>query len=767
VDDEHDAERAPCQAAEAARLALSRGLSGWIIEFHEVVPARRPSRCCVRRVKWRVERAASFAALGALLEREVHSRRACFEDLRLARTPLRFRRARATFGSGRRSRCTLRRVTMPVEVKQNAGHSEPHGEHGGSLALLALGALGVVFGDIGTSPLYTLRECLHMVGAEHATPDDLLGVLSLIFWSLTMVVTVKYLGFVMRADNQGEGGIFALLAILPGALRTHRSRSTAVPPPSAAEDNIVAGMTWVSTLVVFGAALLYGDGAITPAISVLSAIEGLAVAKPALEPLIEPVTCAILIGLFLLQRRGTGTVGRLFGPVMALWFATIGALGLHQVLHNPSVLRALWPGYAVRFFEIHGWPGFLVLGSVVLAVTGGEALYADMGHFGARPIRLVWLWFALPALLLCYFGQGALVLREPARAAQPFFGLVPAGWATWALVGLSSTATVIASQALISGAFSLTRQAMQLGFFPRVTIKHTARHMEGQIYVPEVNWLLAVACVLLVLGFRRSEGLAAAYGIAVTGTMTITSIVYYVVLRHVFHWSIARALPLLILFLCFDIPFFAANVFKIVDGGWVPVMIGIGCVAAMLVWSRGRTLLIEEYGKRFPSYEEALPMIERELQARVPGAAVFMASSTTHLPPSLMHFVQRVKVLPETVVLLTVITESVPLVPAKRRYHVTSLGRGIHRLIVHYGFMDYQAIPIVLQRAHDESALPIDPEAITYYLGRDTFLATSAGKMGVIAEGIFAFLSRNAVPADRNFGIPSKQVVEIGLQLDL
>ncbi|MET0384671.1 MAG: KUP/HAK/KT family potassium transporter, partial [Polyangiales bacterium] len=457
----------------------------------------------------------------------------------------------------------------------------------------------------------------------------------------------------------------------------------------------------------------------------------------------------------------------LFGPIMLLWFVTIATLGVRQIVLRPDVLVALSPGYAVRFFVHHGWHGVLVLGSIVLAVTGGEALYADMGHFGARPIRYVWLCIALPALLLCYFGQGALVLREPERAVQPFFGLVPEGPATWALIALSSVATVIASQALISGAFSLTRQAMQLGFFPRMTIKHTARHIEGQIYVPEINWLLASACILLVLGFKRSTGLASAYGIAVTGTMTITSIVYYVVLRQCFGWTRLRAVPLLVMFLCFDLPFFGANVVKIVDGGWVPVMIGIACVAAMLTWSKGRTLLIEQYSQRFPSYEEALPLLERDLHTRVPGAAVFMASSTTHLPPSMVHFVRRVRVLPETVVLLTVVTESAPSVPPSRRYRVEALGSGMYRLIVHYGFMDSPAIPGVVARAAREQGLPLEPKELTYYLGRDSFLATSAGGMGRLAESVFAYLSRNAITADRHFGIPAQQVVEIGLQTDL
>jgi KUP system potassium uptake protein len=649
--------------------------------------------------------------------------------------------------------------------------------HGASLFGLALGALGVVFGDIGTSPLYTLRECMRAVGGTRATVADLLGVLSLIFWSLTMVVTVKYLGFVMRASNHGEGGIFALLAILPENMRTHPSQTL---PPAAASGTLSspsrpsivarrspARLTWVALLVVVGASLLYGDGAITPAISVLAAIEGLTMAHPGFEPAIVPITCAILVGLFSIQQRGTGAVGRMFGPIMLVWFAVIAALGLAQIIQRPDVLAALSPLYAVQHFAHHGWHGMLVLGSVVLAVTGGEALYADMGHFGVRPIRLVWLGFAMPALVLCYFGQGALLLRDPSALANPFFAMVPPGRYTLAMVVLSSAATVIASQALISGAFSLTRQAMQLGYFPRVTIKHTAHHTEGQIYIPQINWLLAVACLLLVLGFQHSDRLAAAYGLAVTGTMTITSIVFYVVTRQVFGWSRWTAVPLLGLFLAFDLPFFIANTFKIRDGGWVPVMIGIAFVSAMLVWSRGRTLVIEQYAERFPSFDDALPVLRAHVAGRTPGAAVFMASSTTHVPPILMHFVERIRVLPETVLLLTVITDTTPAVPYDQRFELTALGEGVYRLVVRYGFMEHPDVPAVVGEACARHKLHIDLRDATYYLGRDSLLATRAGKMGRFSETLFAYLARNAVAADRHFGIPPRQVVEIGLQIDL
>ncbi|HKU44796.1 MAG TPA: potassium uptake protein [Polyangiales bacterium] len=643
-------------------------------------------------------------------------------------------------------------------------------EHPAPLVSLALGALGVVFGDIGTSPLYTLRECMHAAGGTRATTDDLFGVLSLIFWALTLVVTVKYLMFVMRANNHGEGGIFALLAILPDSLRV---RHPTLPPtaasvrPSAAPLRLPARLTWVALLVVVGASLLYGDGAITPAISVLAAIEGLTMAYPRFEPAIVPITCAILIGLFSIQHRGTGAVGRMFGPIMLLWFAVIGTLGIAQIVQRPEVLRALSPTYAIGYFATHGWHGLLLLGSVVLAVTGGEALYADMGHFGVRPIRWVWLCFVMPALALSYFGQGALLLRDPSALENPFFAMVPPGHYTLAMVVLSSAATVIASQALISGAFSLTRQAMQLGYFPRVTIRHTAHHTEGQIYIPQINWLLAVACLLLVLGFQRSDRLASAYGLAVTGTMAITSVVFYVVARQAFHWPRWRAIPLLVLFLSFDIPFFVANTFKIHDGGWVPVLIGSAFVSAMLVWSRGRTLVIEQYAERFPSFDDALPVMRAHLQGRIPGTAIFMASSTTHVPPILMHFVERIRALPETVLLLTVITESTPMVPHDHRYDLTALGEGVYRLVVRYGFMEHPDVPEVVGEACARHNLGVELHDVTYYLGRDSLLATRAGRMGHVAETFFAFLARNAVPADRHFGIPPRQVVEIGLQIDL
>jgi KUP system potassium uptake protein len=635
----------------------------------------------------------------------------------------------------------------------------------GSTAALALAALGIVFGDIGTSPLYTLKECIGTANKEMpgSLQANTLGVLSLIFWALTMVVTVKYLTFIMRADNRGEGGILALLALLPERLR-QGSRG---------------GIGVMAVLVIIGAALLYGDGMITPAISVLSAIEGLEVATPAFKPYVIPVTCAILIGLFAIQSRGTGAVGKLFGPVMVLWFGALGVLGIWHIAQYPGVLVALSPHHAISFFGEHGFKGIAILGGVVLAVTGGEALYADMGHFGARPIRLAWVVFVMPSLVLSYFGQGALVLSNPQVAEQnPFFAMVPAGPMTIALVVLSALATIIASQALISGAFSLTHQAVQLGFFPRVTVRHTSHQAEGQIYVPEINWLLAVACVLLVLAFRESGKLAAAYGIAVTGTMGITSIVYFRVTRDTWKWSTAKAVLPLVLFLSFDLPFFGSNLLKFVDGGYVPILVGLAFLIVMVNWKTGRRILAETVAQKAPPFEDFMkeldgegayrePALLRVKCMRVPGTAVFMASNAKGTPPVLYHHAQRIGVLHEKILLLTVAIDHFPTVPEKDRYQVESLGKGFYRIVATYGFMETPDVPALLQSACKKLDLEIDPATVTYYLGRETFLATPKGRMGTVSESLFSFLSRNSVTATSYFAIPSEQVVELGSQIDL
>jgi KUP system potassium uptake protein len=623
---------------------------------------------------------------------------------------------------------------------------------GGAL-LLALGALGVVFGDIGTSPLYTLQACLVTAGDKQVKIEDVYGILSLMVWSLILVVTVKYLSFILRADHHGEGGIFALLALVPERFRIHGARAGRV--------------TGVALLGVIGAALLYGDGVITPAISVLSAVEGLTLANAAFKPWIVPLTCIILIALFAIQRRGTGSVGRLFGPVMVIWFLTLAALGVWHIAEHPAILAAVLPSHAIQFFTRHGLHGLLILGSVVLVVTGGEALYADLGHFGPTPIRIAWLWLVLPALLLGYLGQGALVIAHPQAAANPFFAQVPAGLATVGLVLLSSAATVIASQALISGAFSLTRQAMVLGYFPNVTVHHTSAQAEGQIFIPEVNALLAIGCLLLVLTFRESVKLAAAYGIAVTGTMAITSVLFYFVTRFRWNWPPWRAALLLIFFLSFDIPFLGANVFKFFQGGYVPVLIGASLIAAMLIWNRGRTFLVAQYATRFPTFEAVREQIKHCLAHRVPGTAVFIAPSADHIPPVLVHFVERCRSLHESVVLLTVRTEVIPRVLPNKRYELTDLGDGFWRLVLHFGYMEFPRVVDVLRDVVHAENLSIDLEEITYYIGHERLKRSDSHYVGRIAEKIFDYLQRNAVEVESTFGLPSRQVIEIGTQIAL
>jgi KUP system potassium uptake protein len=636
-------------------------------------------------------------------------------------------------------------------------HPDPvtHAGHRASLAALILGALGVVFGDIGTSPLYTLKECLLAAGGTEASRADLFGILSLMFWALIMVVTVKYLCFIMRADHHGEGGIFALLAIVPDRFRLHSKRHEKV--------------TGMALLAVVGAALLYGDGVITPAISVLSAIEGLTHANEGLQPLVLPLTCGILVALFAIQRRGTGSIGRLFGPVMVVWFATLAALGLYHIAQQPEILGALSPLHGAGFFLRHGIRGMLILGSVVLAVTGGEALYADMGHFGVRPIRLAWTVFVLPALVLCYFGQGALVLRDPQASRDPFFALEPTGKPifTYLLVALSSAATVIASQALISGAFSLTRQAMLLGYLPRVTIKHTAYHTEGQIYIPEVNNLLAIGCLALVLTFRESVKLAAAYGIAVTGTMAITSVLYYIVVRYKWGWSWWKAGGLLALFLAFDIPFLLANLFKFFEGGYVPMLIGAALIAGMLIWSRGRTILMEKYATRFPTLDAARPLIARALASRVPGVAVFLSPSADHVPPVLVHHVQRSRSLHETVFLVTVQQATIPVVPEQSRTQFSALGEGFYRLVVSFGYMEQPLLCGVVEKVAGTHDIALNPAETTYYIGHETIVVHDEATINRIPEAIFSYLNRNAVHEEKRYGMPMNQVVEIGTQIDI
>jgi KUP system potassium uptake protein len=578
-----------------------------------------------------------------------------------------------------------------------------------------------------------------------------LGILSLIVWTLTMVVTVKYLTFVMRADNRGEGGIMALLALVPRRVSsvTHTS------------------IGWLAAIILLGAGLLYGDGLITPAISVLSAVEGLEVATDKLKSVVVPITCVVLAGLFLLQKRGTAGIGKIFGPVMLVWFGTLAVLGVVHLVDNPSVLWALNPYHAVRFFVHHKMHGLIVLGAVVLCVTGGEALYADMGHFGARAIRLSWYTLVMPSLILNYFGQGAVIIAHPERATNPFYALVPQGPLTYALTVLAAVATVIASQALISGVYSLTNQAIQLGYFPRVTVRHTSSTTEGQIYIPEINWGLAIGCIALVIAFKNSSNLAAAYGVAVTGTMVITSIAYYVVLRRTWKWTRWVALPVLLLFLCFDIPYFGANLIKFFDGGYIPLLIGAAIFLVMVIWKRGRSLLAWHYAERATPLDAFLANLQSPDTVRVPGTCVFMASSSTHTPPILTHHLRHNHVLHQTVILLTVLTEHRPRVPSSERVTATELGHGVWRVVAHYGFFQEPNVPLALRQAASRYHVPIELDDATYYIGRETLLATSAGRMGRWSELFFAFLSRNALGATAYFRIPPNRVVELGMQIDL
>ncbi len=637
----------------------------------------------------------------------------------------------------------------PTAASTDRTSAVPTGHHG-PLGKLALLATGVVFGDIGTSPLYAIKECVDPEHGVAATQANVLGILSLVIWSLTMVVTLKYLTFIMRADNRGEGGILALLALVPSKAA-----------PGSARIGFIAG------LVIFGAALLYGDGVITPAISVLSAVEGLGVATTRLTPLILPLTLAILVGLFWVQERGTASIGKVFGPIMVVWFLTLAALGARQIAANPAVLGAVNPARAVQFFATHGWRGFVVLGSVVLVITGGEALYADMGHFGPGPIRLAWFGLIMPSLVVNYFGQGAWIIAHPgASGDNPFFSIVPVSL-IYPMVFLATVATIIASQALISGAFSLTRQAVQLGFFPRVTIVHTSGESEGQIYVPEVNSALAVACVGLVLGFKESSALAAAYGIAVTGTMAITSIVYFVVLRRTWHWPLWRALPLVLVFLSFDLPFFGANALKFFSGGWFPIAAAVAIFLVMTTWKKGRALLGRSLAAQLLPIDVFLADVATHSPHRVPGTAVFMSSNPAGVPIVLLHHWKHNQVLHETVVLLSVISETVPEVRARDRFKVTSLGHGFFQITARYGFMETPNVPALLDQAAKQASIPHEPRRTSYFLGRETLLTTGASKMFRWRKGLFSFISRNARSATQYFGIPPDRVVAIGMPINL
>ncbi len=621
---------------------------------------------------------------------------------------------------------------------------------GATLAKLALGALGVVYGDIGTSPLYALKECFAGTHSVAPEPANVIGVVSLVFWAMTFVVTFKYMSFVMRADNRGEGGILALMALV-GKTETTK-----------------AGRRLLLVLGLFGAALLYGDGVITPAISVLGAVEGVAVAAPPLAHLVVPIAVGILVLLFLFQKRGTATVGAVFGPVMVIWFICIALLGVRGILLDPSILRSVNPAYGVRFFAEHGWQGFLVLGAVVLVITGGEALYADMGHFGKRPIRVAWLAMAMPALLVNYMGQGAMLLHDPGAARNPFYLLAPS-WALYPMIAVATAAAIVASQALISGAFSLTRQAVQLGYCPRVTIRHTSHTEIGQIYVPEVNWALGVATVALVLGFETSSNLAAAYGIAVTGTMTITTLLFHRVVRDQWGWGPWKASVITILFLSADLSFLFANMVKVEEGGWFPLAAGALVFVLLSTWKRGRELLAVQMRDAGLPLEVFLSEVARKNPQRVSGTAVFMTGNVGNVPPVLLHHLKHNKVLHERVVLVSIATEEIPNVPEQERVSVRELGSGFYQVIARYGFMETADVPAMLdslpKRAIPGPKLRIVPMETTYVLGRETLLPSGPARMSTWRKRLFIVMARNAQTASSFFGLPPNRVVEMGAQI--
>ncbi len=618
---------------------------------------------------------------------------------------------------------------------------------------LVFGSLGVVFGDIGTSPLYSLRECFKGQHGVPPTADNVLGVLSLIVWTLTLIVSLKYLAYVMRADRNGEGGILALLALAVEKLTPGKRRASAL------------------LLGVGGAALLFGDGIITPAISVLSAVEGLNVLTPVFRPYIVPITMAILVGLFVVQKAGTEKMGRWFGPVTVLWFVVLALGGLRWIIADPAVLTCVNPMHAVNILLNGGWKAFFVLGGVFLVVTGGEALYADMGHFGARPIRIAWFTVVFPSLFLNYLGQGALLRQNPSLLEDehfsPFYQLFPQ-WALIPMVLLAGAATVIASQALITGTYSLTLQAIQLGYLPRLAIRHTSAHTRGQIYIPTINWMLMFACLGLVGSFRSSEALASAYGIAVTLTMIVTTMLFYVAARYQWGWSFLESLPLVGVLLVVELAFFLANATKIFDGGWFPLVVGAALFTIMTTWRTGRRLVAERLELGTLPQEmlvESLQLSERTI--RVPGTAVFMASNSGRAPNAIMHNLKHNKVLHERVIFLTIVTDDHPFVAPSKQVELLELAPGFLRMSGHYGFLQEPDVPQLLRRARNHFNFEYNPQEFTFFLGRETIVPSDEPGMAIWRENLFGFLSRIAEPPGSFFRLPEGRVVELGMRIKI
>jgi KUP system potassium uptake protein len=625
--------------------------------------------------------------------------------------------------------------------------NEQQGAKGGLIGL-AVAAVGVVFGDIGTSPLYTMREAFHGPHAMPLTEANVFGVLSLVFWSLILVVSVKYVVFIMRADNRGEGGIMAMMALAMQAVGDNR-----------------AARRFIIVLALLGAALFYGDGVITPAMSIMGAVEGLKVAAPAFEEYVVPITLVIVVGLFAFQRSGTARVGAVFGPVMVCWFLVLGGLGLAEIHEYPTILKSLNPWYGVLFFAAHPMVSFLALGTVVLAITGAEAVYADMGHFGRGPIRIAWYWIVFPGLVLNYLGQGALVLAHPETARNPFYLLAP-DWALYPMIGLATAAAVIASQAVISGAFSVTRQAVQLGFAPRMQIKHTSDETVGQIFVPWINRFLLIAIVLVVIGFETSSNLAAAYGIAVTGTMLIDTILALIVARMMWKWNKWIVVLVGAVFLAIDAAFFAANAIKIPHGGWFPLVLGAGLYLLMSTWRKGRSLVVAQMRKESLALKPFIASIAAHPPLRVPGTAVFMTANQEGVPHAMLHNLKHNKVLHDRNVLLTVETVETPIAEPGERMKVEPLGHDFYAMYLRYGFAEEPNVPKTLAGC-ESCGLPFDMMDTTFFLSRETLIPSQEEGMPLWRDKLFAFMARNAQSATTFFQIPGNRLIELGTQVEI
>lgn len=628
---------------------------------------------------------------------------------------------------------------------QTSGHDKNSAKY---RYLLALGALGVVYGDIGTSPLYAIKETFHHASKLGLSMDNVFGVLSMIFWSLMIVITFKYLVFILRADNKGEGGILALTSLI-----------------TPDKKNIPKDKKRLILMGLFGTALLYGDGMITPAISVLSAVEGLSLITPVFDPYIIPITVVILLGLFSIQKKGTGTVGKIFGPVTLLWFFVLGLLGIFSIIENPEVLKAINPYYAFNFFFTNSWTSMIVLGSVFLVVTGGEALYSDLGHFGIKPIRTAWFLVVLPCLVLNYFGQGALLLRTPEAITNPFFLLAPK-WALYPLVILATMSTVIASQALITGVFSLTMQAVQHGYMPRVSIDHTSDKEFGQIYVKSMNRFLMIGTMLLVFTFKSSSNLASAYGLAVTSTMVITTILFYIVAREKWGWSFFKAFPLCAFLFVIDFAFFGANLLKLLDGGYVPLGIGLAIFTYMTTWKLGRKILAKRISSKIVPLTDFLARIRNDHPTRVEGFAIYMNGNLKETPHSLIHTYDHFKVIHQKLIFLSVVIKETPTIPIENRIRISPIGDHCYTLVIHYGYMEKPNIPRELDGLVFGSE-KFDKAKVTYFMGKETLFATERPGMALWREKLFAFQSINALSATTYFQMPKDRVMEIGIHVDL